>query len=576
MQPIHVQDLKRVQRIAAVAARHGFGEVFANLGLTTASNDAEHLTAPYARRVRQALVELGPTFVKLGQVLSQRPDILPRDLLTELSTLTHDVEPMPESEVRKLLEEELPVPMDEVFTEFDFKPLGAASIAQVHGATLATGERVAVKLQRRGIEPVIRSDLHILYSVAHLLEGRVSIPGLYTPTAIVREFDAAIRRELDFLQEAAATRRMAQVLEDTDVIVPKVLPRWSSRRIMIMERIDGQPLSMAIEGMPLEQRRAIAHQLMDSAYRQVFEHGFFHGDPHPGNLFVTNEGKLALLDFGITGLLTASMQDTILSTFTAMVFRDPDTLATTIYRAGATHDRVDLREFRDALELKMVTYYGATLDELAQRDTLLEVVEMAIRFRIDLPSEFAVLARALTLIEGNIRRLLPDVDIVAEVRPYAERLMAHRFSPERLARDAASLLFRLQAQARDLPTQASQVLMDLDAGRLTLVTRDPDAARQREELRDASTRLALAIVFGSATVAGAIATSSGPGLSTLLLGLGALTFLLLLVSVLAPGSLDLGVWRRRIWRTWRFFVPPTSETGSGQPSEPSRSPDAAR
>lgn len=553
MKSIDVRDLGRVRRIAQVLARWGFGELAARVGGEAAPTG--DMNAPYAVRLRSALVELGPTFIKLGQVLSMRPDILPPDLIAELRTLQHDVEPMGEDDVRAVLEAELPVPFEEAFTTFDFKPLGAASIAQVHAATLSSGEQVAVKLQRRGIEPIITSDLHILYTAANLLEGRIDLPGLYTPAAIIREFDAAIHRELDFLQEAKATARMKRVLADAPCIVPGVHPKWSTRRMLVQERIYGVPLSAAVDGLPLDQRRTLAHQLMDATYRQVFDDGFFHGDPHPGNLFVTPDGTLAFLDFGVTGQLTARMQDTILSTFTSLVFRDPDNLASTIYRAGATRERIDLREFRDALERKMVQYYGASLDDLATRDTLLDVVEMAKHFRIDLPSEFAVLARALTLVEGNLRRMLPDVDIVAEVRPYAERLMARRFAPERLARDAASAILQLEGQVRELPTQASQVLVDLDAGRLTLVTRDPDAPELRETIRRATMRLSLAMVFGGSTVGGVLALGASSTLATSLLLIAAFTFVVLSLSLVAPESLDAGAWRRSLWRTWRFFTP---------------------
>lgn len=379
----------------------------------------------------------------------------------------------------------------------------------------------------------------------------------------MREFDTAIHRELDFLQELAATRRMADVLSETDVVVPEVYPRWSTRRLMMMERIDGRPLAEATSQLDLEARRRIAHQLMDATYRQVFDEGFFHGDPHPGNLFVTRDGRLAYLDFGITGLLTASMQDTILATFTAMVFRDPDTLAMTIYRAGATRERIDLREFRNALERKMLEYYGATLDDLAQRDTLVEVVEMATRFKIDLPAEFAVLARALTLVEGNLRRLLPDVDIVAEVRPYADRLMRRRFAPERLAHELGSLLLRVQAQARELPTQASQALHDLEAGRLTIVARDPDADALRAAVQLGATRIALAVVAGATAIGGAVSLLDSRLTISGVSAQGLLGAVLLTISAAALGGLagqtlfGAGGLARRlraiVWRTWRFF-----------------------
>jgi ubiquinone biosynthesis protein len=544
MRTISVQDLGRVRTLAQVFAKHGFGHVLGRVdGLDLQpADDAPAPTTPLARRLRNMLVELGPTFVKLGQVLSLRPDILPGPILAEFQKLQHEVEPMPLADVLAALAESLGRPVDEVFASFDPVPLGAASIAQVHAATLIDGRQVAVKVQRRGIEPVIGSDLHILYTLAGLVEGRVALPGLHTPTAIVREFDAAIHRELDFVQEADAMARMARQL-DGAVIIPDVLRELCSRRVLVMQRIDGAPLSASFDRLDLPTRRRLAHQLMEITYQQVFEHGFFHGDPHPGNLLVTPSGQLALLDFGVTGLLTGSMQDLILQTFTAMVFRDADTLALTIYRAGATRERIDLREFRSSLERKMVEYHGASLDDLASRDTLVEVVEMATRFNINLPAEFAVLSRALALIEGNIRRLLPDIDIVAEVRPYAERLVK-----------------RLQGQLGDLPTQVSQTLLDLDAGRLTIVTRDPDAALLRETLRIAAIRVSLAVTVGTAGIGAVLWLPHGAGDSALrdavgwtMLLLSSTSLVWLVLHLYLPGTLDAGAWRRAAWQTWTFF-----------------------
>lgn len=561
MKAISVQDLGRIRTIAQVVARYGFGHVLGSVdGLDLDAADAADAGAPLARRLRYLLMELGPTFVKLGQVLSLRPDILPGPVLAEFQRLQHEVDPMPLADVHLVLREALGRDPAEVFARIEAEPLGAASIAQVHAAVLHDGRSVAVKVQRRGIEPIIRSDLHILYTLAGLVEGRVTLPGLHTPSAIIAEFDSAIHRELDFLQEAEAMQRMARALATTDLRIPGVHRDLCARQVLVMELIPGAPLSTVIDGLDLPVRRRLAHQLMEATYQQVFEHGFFHGDPHPGNLLVTPEGGLAMLDFGVTGLLTGSMQDLILQTFTAMVFRDADTLALTIYRAGATRDRIDLREFRAALERKMVEYHGASLDDLANRDTLVEVVEMATHFKIDLPAEFAVLSRALALIEGNIRRLLPDVDIVAEVKPYAERLVRRRFSTERMTRDALSLVMRLQGQLGDIPTQLSQTLLDLDAGRLTLVTRDPDAPLMREELRIAAIRVALAITVGAGGIGAILWLPHDPTANRLrdligwsLLLLSATSLVWLLLHLYLPTALQPAAWRRVVWRTWTFF-----------------------
>ncbi len=565
---LQVGDLPRINEISIVLARNGFGHLLGLLGLVAAlPAGTDKSTAPFARRLRQVLVDLGPTFVKLGQILAVRPDILPRDVMTEFETLQDRVAPMDAADVRDVVEEELGQPLENVFSEFDFTPLGSASIAQVHRARVAGGPWVAVKLQRKGVERTIRSDVGILYTLANLAEGRLPLPGLHTPRAIVREFDVAISQELDFLQELRNAERMAKHFEElsVDVGVPAVYSQWSTRRLLVMELIEGVPLHQAMQALDKEsaEARRIAHAIMEATWRQVFDHGFFHGDPHPGNLFLTSSGRLVYLDFGLVGALTGSMQDTLVNAFTSMVFRDAETLALTVHRAGATKGRVDLKAFTEELDRNMTRYYGASLDELATPATLMEVVELCTRYHISLPPEFAVLSRAITLVESEVRTLLPNVDIVDEVKPYAQRLLARRFSPERVAHDAARLMVHAQGHFRDLPTQLNQMLLDLQSGNVTVITKDPEAERLREEIRAAVLRLSLAAAASTVTLGSLLflAAWSPDPLGVPVFGLVGGVFLIgglalfgaLGIHVFFAGFLSLGYWRRLLVSIFRFL-----------------------
>jgi ubiquinone biosynthesis protein len=569
---LQVGDLPRINEISLVLARNGFGHLLNLVGLSAVlPAGTDKATGPFARRARQVLVDLGPTFVKLGQVLSVRPDILPQDVLTEFESLQDKVPPMDFDDVRQVIEGELGAKVEEVFESFDPVPLGSASIAQVHRARLLGGQQVAVKLQRKGIERTIRSDISILYTLASLAEGRVTVPGLHTPKAIIREFEAAITAELDFQSELRNNERMANFLQSAgapfqqQVGVPRVLPRWSTRRMLVMELVEGVPLSQKMQELEPDgpEARRLAHVLMESTYRQAFDFGFFHGDPHPGNLYVTKEGKLVYLDWGMTGTLTSGMQDTLVNAFTSMVFRDPETLAMTVFRAGATQGRVDLRAFVEELDRKMKQYYGASLDDLANPTTFMEIIELCTRFHISLPAEFAVLSRAVTLVEGEIRALMPTVDIVEEVKPWAQRLMTRRFSPERVAHDVARAMIQMQGQFRDLPTQLNQVVMDLQSGNVTIVARDPDAGKLRDEIRSAVLRLSLAAAASTVTMGSLLflaAWSPTPfgiplfglfgGLS-LFAGLG--LFGALGIHVFFARFLSIGYWRRLVVSVLRFF-----------------------
>jgi ubiquinone biosynthesis protein len=565
MPHIDVHDLGRIRRIATVLARHGFGGLMdGSFGAgSSESPEGAQATAPWAVRLREVVVELGPTFVKMGQVLSVRPDILPAALVNEFQKLQDEVPPVSWLEAKAVLEGELGQPVEEVFRSVNPEPVASASIAQVHLGVRKDGRTIAIKVQRPGIRDIIESDLHILYSTARLLEGRVALPGVYTPVAIVQEFEAAIHQELDFFLEARNGERFgANFREHEKVVVPKIHRDLSGSKVLVMDRLDGRPLSTLRAGD--ERVESAMDVLLDATLTQVFEHGFFHGDPHPGNLLVQDDGCLAYLDFGLCGTLTPEMRDTIITIFVALVFRDADTVAHTAYRIGAVEGRVDLREFRGEIARLMDKYHGATLKDLSQAASLVEFIEVVTRYRIRLPPEYAVLARAASLVDGILRQLVPDSDIVARVEPHARRLMARQLSPEKLSADALKVLVQAQASLKGLPSQLDQVLTDLERGRLELVTRDPDASRLRRTIAAAGLQTALGTCAAGALITGAILLQAwGPvvggvpvagWLGVIFLVGAAVTWATLWVYALITSQLQPGDLRRGAVGVVRFFL----------------------
>lgn len=562
MPHMDIRDLGRLREITAVLARHGFGHLLRGAGLEVDGESIE-TKLPVGRRIRMVLTDLGPTFVKLGQVLSVRPDIVPRDILDELEKLQDEVPAAPFDEVRDALETELGAPLPDLFQSFEETPLASASIAQVHRAVLHDGEEVAVKIQRPGIEAKIRSDLHILYSLAKLVTGTVQIPGLYTPVGIVQEFEAAIHLELDFLQEARAAARFRENFSGhPQVTAPLVHRERSTGRVLVMELLRGRRIgALRGEGDPA---RVAIRQLIDATYQQVFEHGFFHGDPHPGNVLVLDDGRLGFLDFGLTGTLTAEMQDVIISLFVALVQQDPETLALTLYRAGATDGRVDLKGFKREIERLMVKYHGATLEQLGDKASLVEFIQVAARFQIRLVPEYAVLARTASILDGIARELVPDADIVQEVAPYAARLAARRLAPDRMSADLVRLLQHAQLAVRDVPIGLNQLMVDLERGSLSIRTVDPEAEVLREEIRHAGIRVALAVA-GSALGLGAVLLlvplaflpygSIVTTVAAVVLGVGAAAaFIGLAAHYLFAARIHPREWRRRAIAIMRFFL----------------------
>jgi ubiquinone biosynthesis protein len=560
MAHISVHDLPRVRDVALVLASHGFGELARIVGVETRTSSSE---APVAMRIRLALADLGTTFIKLGQVLSVRPDILPKAVLEELATLQDNAPTVEFDAIRQVIEEELAAPLADLFAEFDETPVASASIAQVHVARLKDGREVAVKVQRPGIEKTLRSDLHILYTLARLVEGQVQVPGLYTPVEIVQEFETALSGELDFLQEAQAAVRFRSNHERVPgVYAPAIHRELCTRRVLVLERIRGRKLN-AVPGGSGE-GKAVMRRLIESWYFQLFEHGFFHGDPHPGNLMVQDDGTLVFLDFGLTGTLTGEMQDLMTSVFTGLVFKDAESVALTIYRAGATKERVDLKAFRAEVQRLMQKYDGASLAQLSTNSSLTEFIEVAGRYRIQLPREFAVVARATSIVDGIAKRLLPDEDIVAEVRPLAQRLVTTRFGPERLGADAFRVLQHAQAALRDVPTQANQLMLDLERGRIAITARDPEAEELRLEIRHAAIRISLALcalalaVSGSVLIAPWAPAPFGVPLLALsgfgVCGVSGFMFLGLAVHWLFATRFHPRDWRRRLVAVVRFFI----------------------
>ena len=546
--------------------KHGFGSVLQASGLTEYATEevaVEDSGGPWAVRLRRVLTELGPTFVKLGQVLSVRPDIVPPPLMREFAKLQDEVPPMAWAVASQVLEQELGRPLGEVFTHVDETPVASASIAQVHFATLTSGEAVAVKIQRVNIGATTRSDVHILYTLARISEGRLEIPGLYGPEAIIREFDRALAQEMDFLQEARNLERFRETFRDDEwIVVPRVHRGLTTSRVLVMDRVVGKPISaIADEDGRL---KPVMHRLVDATVRQIFDHGFFHGDPHPGNLLLTEDGRLAFLDFGVCGVLTHEMRDTLVTVLVSLVFQDSETLALSIYRSGGVDGRVDLKAFRAEIERLMQKYHGASLADLGTQASLLEFVQTAAKFRIRLVPEYALLARSCSIIDGILRSRLPQTDPVELVRPHARRLMAERLGPERVAADAARMAVQMRGGFTQLPTQVNQLLMDLEGGNLKFIVDDPAAPLGREEVRNAAFRLSLAMWTSAVMVSGAVLLAgwSPAPWGFPLMGVFGLTLVLLatclwfglVVHTLAWNHIRLRVWRRRAAALWRFFV----------------------
>jgi ubiquinone biosynthesis protein len=518
------QDLNRLRQIATVVARHGFGaylertrlaEMLGRREVEPAAGEATPVSGEpatdrrTAARFRQLLADLGPTFIKLGQILSSRPDMLPSHWIEELSQLQDSCPPLPMTEIRKEIERGLGRTVESCFAELSETPLASASIAQVHRARTHQGAQVVVKVQRPRIRERVEADLDLLYYLARLLEAVVEETGIYTPTGVIEEFDRAIHEELDFSNEARNAREMAVASSELDfLVIPKVHDQLSSATVLTLDFVEGVKVSevSAETGHDLEK---LARHLIEIAFRQLFHDGIFHGDPHPGNVLILPEDRIALLDFGLVGRLTRPMQEALVTFIMGVALRDPETVARVLYRIGIPDAHEPITAFRTDISGILDRYLGLKLDEIRATSLLQDLLDLAIRHRIRIPKDYALLSKASIGVEGMIRRLYPKLDILEIGLPYARELLLARFNPTDAGSALMKSLLKFQTLAEDVPVQLSQILMDLEAGKLRVKIHSEELERIATNIRSLGLTLFLGILASGLTIGGLLVVVLG-------------------------------------------------------------------
>lgn len=530
--------LKRASTILRVAVDYGWGEFIERIGLghlapaKSASTDADHLDSSI--RFRKALESLGPTFVKLGQLLSVQRDLLPERHILELEKLQEKVSPFPVGEVIRIIESELGQPLSQLFAEFDEKPIAAASVAQVHHAKLKSGVSVVVKVQRPGIEEIIQADIDILLIVARLLEKHVPESRLYNPVGVVEELAQSILRELDFLREAGSAERFLDLLKgDTEIYAPGIMWEFSSKRVLTMEHSTGSRIT-SVYPEDYRERLRVADSLMRLMLIQIFENGFFHGDPHPGNVFILEDGRLCFHDFGIIGQLSPRDQENLRQMFLAVIARDPEWLGEVYLDMGGAIGTVDrtafISDFGQALEHYYATYgEGNSFGEI-----LGQFIRLGGKHKVRLLRQILLAAKAFMLTESLIRTLNPAYDTIGAFQNYSQTLIKNQLLPDvsqaGFARDYRALSSIRQALG-DLPIVLAKGLRQLHQGELIVRVRLEKLDTLQQHLDRASNRLSFSLLIAAVLIASSIVTSFhiGPhieGLSLIgLLGFGIAAFL---------------------------------------------------
>jgi ubiquinone biosynthesis protein len=510
-----VKDIDRLRVITTVLVRHGFGELVSRMGIgggeKSAAGESEKKRLSFAERLRLVIEELGPSFIKLGQIISTRPDLIPADVITELKKLQDNVPAMSLDDVRSTIQETLGAPADEIFRGFDEKPLACASIGQVHRARLLEGDtevEVVVKVQRPRIRATIERDLDLLYFLARVIERAIPESRLYSPVGLVGEFDRAIMAELDYGVEADNAEKFARNFEGNQTVTfPKVYRQASGKRVLALEFLRGQKIYGAVAGGVSGE--TVAKNALAVIAQMVFEDGFFHADPHPGNVLILPPDEkpvLGMLDLGLVGRLSPEMRDKLVDLMVAAVRAESDALADALLALGRPRGKVDLSAFRAEVGRLSERYLGRPIKEIEVSAMLRDLVDGAVRFDIEMPVEMLMVGKALMTVEGVGKEIYPDLDVWSALKPFFLKLLWKRYHPERLAREALRMVAQLGSAASALPRQINAILEDLQRGHLEVKVKDEGLPAAGDRL---GRRIYASVTIAAFTVGGALLMALG-------------------------------------------------------------------
>jgi len=511
------RHMRRYREIAGVLAKHGWGWLVHRIGLVEhlgrRATAAKPVEAP--THLREMLEELGPTFVKLGQLLSTRRDILPESYVAELEKLQDTAPTLPIEDIHAVIESEFGAPVEEVFLQFEEIPLAAASLAQVHCARLADGTPVIVKVQRPGIDEQVETDIEIIYKRARFVEGHWERARTYGLMDLVDEFAMTLREELDYTREARNTDRLREMLSrDRRIRVPAVHWRLTTNRVLTLERVQGVKITDVPRdpGVKVDPKD-LSKRLASAFLGQVFVDGFFHADPHPGNILVAPDGSIGLVDCGQVGRLDPESKVGAVRMLIAFEQQDARALADEILYLGIAQEEVDVRRFTADLGKVLRSYYGMPARAVNMGRLLMQVLNVSASHKVRLPTSFAVLGKVFADIDGICRQLDPDFNFTEIARGYVGKAMRKELTSE----GAAAELYRAAAAARSLivalPEQIGRLMRKAVEGNLRIEFKHQGLDDVTNAFRASSNRIAIALIVAAIIVGSSliVATAKGAG-----------------------------------------------------------------
>lgn len=504
-----LRNLPRLRDISWVLARHGLKDLSTRLGagLGTRIFGFENPHIPFAGRLRLAFQELGPIYIKLGQLIASRPDIFPEDLVSEMERLRDDVDPVSFDEVKPVIEKSLGGEIRQLFRQFEEIPVASASIAQVYKAITLDGRSVAVKVRKPGIEKLIERDLGLLDQFAEAL-SRQPESGGFDPVAVVRELHNALDGELNFFMEKNSIDRIRVFFEDdSSVLIPQTIPELCTGEILVMEWFDGIPAGKMEASDPRGQE--LVRLCSRSLFTMMFRHGHFHADPHPSNVIWLEDGRIGWIDFGMTGILTSDLRWRLSRMLKSLVERDYEELARQVIHVGHCHGEANTFALTQSIAQHMDPYLGIPLAQVDLPALLKSILQIATEHRIEIAPGFVRMTRALVLLEGIVEKYDPEFDMASELEPMLQELVREKSAPEEWMRRMTDQTVENLEALGEAPALLTEALRRATRGRIRVESEITGLDRLSRRIEGASRRLVEGGVASALIVASALFAISG-------------------------------------------------------------------
>ena len=519
-----IRDIRRFNQILKILTKHGFGFAIQQLHLSDhvigrgiiKTRVLRRFTEPpesRAVRLRKVLEELGPTFIKLGQILSVRPDLVPLDLCYELSKLQDRVPPFDYEDVRKQIKESFGSYPDELFSSFDSTPFAAASLGQAHRAQLKTGENAVVKVQRPDLRKIIETDIDILYSLAYLSNRYMQDVKIFDPISIVDEFSKVIIKEIDFTYEAHNIDKFRKNFKDsTTVRIPKVYWDYTKTKVITTEEIIGIRLNDYLnQPHSVEEKKAVAANGANAILQQIFVDGFFHADPHPGNIFILPNNAAAFVDFGIVGRLDEDTRDAVVSLMIAVSMRNTNGILKALEMLGVTFDENSVRDFKRSISDFVERFYDIPLKQVEISTILPQAVELMSKYKLKIPPQFHIMIKAIATMDGVARQLDPEFNTIAHTKPFVEKLVHERHDPKRIIKNAVLYSSELLDILKIIPKDAYEIIKKIKTGTLKIEFEHQGLSKFIAEMDKSSNRISFSLVISALIIGSSLIIMANKG-----------------------------------------------------------------